>query len=155
MLTAILAAKNILGEKNDLWQVNVDSEYHEASVSKPSKDRSAENLLKQTFAAIDKLALATAVGTVNGLLVFIGTLVIVLRGGAVIGPNLALLGQYFVGFTVSPAGACIGFVYAFAWGFLFGWGLAYLRNCLVGYYVYRIKKRYMDIAFSQFIDNIL
>ncbi len=29
MLTAILAARNVLGANYDLWQVNVDSEYHE------------------------------------------------------------------------------------------------------------------------------
>jgi len=30
MLTAILAARNILGASYDLWQVNVDDEYHES-----------------------------------------------------------------------------------------------------------------------------
>jgi len=29
MLTALLAARNILGERFDLWQVNVEEEYHE------------------------------------------------------------------------------------------------------------------------------
>ena len=29
MLTAMLAVKNILGEKHDLWSVNVEQEYHE------------------------------------------------------------------------------------------------------------------------------
>jgi hypothetical protein len=29
MLTAMLAARNILGGRYDLWQVNVDQEYHE------------------------------------------------------------------------------------------------------------------------------
>ena len=29
MLTAMLAARNILGGSYDLWQVNVDQEYHE------------------------------------------------------------------------------------------------------------------------------
>ena len=29
MLTAILAARNIMGSSFDLWQVNVDAEYHE------------------------------------------------------------------------------------------------------------------------------
>jgi protoporphyrinogen oxidase len=29
MLTAILAVRNILGEKNDVWSVNTDDEYHE------------------------------------------------------------------------------------------------------------------------------
>jgi len=29
MLTAVLAARNILGARNDLWNVNADYEYHE------------------------------------------------------------------------------------------------------------------------------
>lgn len=29
MLTALLAAKNILGENHDLWNVNVERSYHE------------------------------------------------------------------------------------------------------------------------------
>ena len=32
MLTAIYAARNILGGRYDLWSVNVDAEYHEAGV---------------------------------------------------------------------------------------------------------------------------
>ena len=33
MLTAMLAARNILGSSYDLWQVNADAEYHEAGRS--------------------------------------------------------------------------------------------------------------------------
>jgi len=33
MLTAMLAARNILGGRYDLWQVNVDAEYHESGPS--------------------------------------------------------------------------------------------------------------------------
>jgi hypothetical protein len=29
MLTAMLAARNILGSRYDLWQVNVEADYHE------------------------------------------------------------------------------------------------------------------------------
>jgi hypothetical protein len=35
MVMAILAARNLLGEKHDLWAVNADDEYHE-EVSRPS-----------------------------------------------------------------------------------------------------------------------
>ena len=37
MLTAMLAVKNILGEKHDLWAVNVEEEYHE-EVSEPEPE---------------------------------------------------------------------------------------------------------------------
>ena len=40
MMTAMLAADNILGGSNDLWAVNVDKEYHEESVSSEKKQSS-------------------------------------------------------------------------------------------------------------------
>lgn len=40
MLTAMLAARNILGEAHDLWQVNADEEYHEeVSSDESSRER--------------------------------------------------------------------------------------------------------------------
>ena len=33
MLTAVLAARNILGAQHDLWDVNADQEYHEEGVN--------------------------------------------------------------------------------------------------------------------------
>jgi hypothetical protein len=153
MLTGMLAAKNILGEKHDLWSVNVDQEYHESEArAEPPR---IEQLLQRAFSRIDKLGFATAIGTVAGLLVFLGTLLLVAKGGPAVGRNLQLLGQYFSGYKVTTGGAFIGFGYAFLWGFLFGWTFAYLRNLLIGYYIYRVKKHYADIAFERFIDSIL
>ena len=40
MLTAMLAVKNILGEKHDLWAVNVEEEYHEEDL--PPDDQSRQ-----------------------------------------------------------------------------------------------------------------
>jgi hypothetical protein len=31
MLTAMLAVENLLGERHDIWNVNVDQEYHETT----------------------------------------------------------------------------------------------------------------------------
>jgi protoporphyrinogen oxidase len=38
MLTAILAARNILGARYDLWQVNVDGDYHEEGAALTEKE---------------------------------------------------------------------------------------------------------------------
>lgn len=46
MLTGLLAAKNILGEKHDLWNVNVERSYHEEFTA--SKN-AYSNLGKQTI----------------------------------------------------------------------------------------------------------
>lgn len=37
MLTGLLAAKNILGEEHDLWEVNTERSYHEEFTVDPSK----------------------------------------------------------------------------------------------------------------------
>ena len=145
MLTAMMAAENVLGQTHDLWQVNVDEEYHEEIT---------ENILKRFFARIDKLAFATALGSVAGLAIFLATIFLLLKGGEVVGPRLQLLGQYFLGYTVSLKGAFIGMAYSFFWAFLFGWLLAYVRNVFTALFVYRVKKRRETVGFWQFIDSI-
>ena len=60
------------------------------------------------------------VGLVAGLLLFVATNVLVLRGGDVVGPHLGLLGVYLPGYSVSFVGSLIGFVYAFVIGYALG-----------------------------------
>jgi hypothetical protein len=38
MMTALLAARNIGGEKFNLWNVNTDAEYHEEGKAEPDQD---------------------------------------------------------------------------------------------------------------------
>jgi hypothetical protein len=47
-------------------------------------------------------------GLVAGLGLFIATNWLVLKGGEVVGPHLALLGQFFVGYRVTFVGSLIG-----------------------------------------------
>jgi protoporphyrinogen oxidase len=44
MLTAMLAVRNILGEKHDVWSVNTDCEYHEEVKNTPAIDRAGQSL---------------------------------------------------------------------------------------------------------------
>jgi len=53
------------------------------------------------------------------------------KGGDIVGPNLALLAQYFPGYTVTATGSLIGFLYGFIAGFAGGWIMAFLRNASV------------------------
>ena len=66
-----------------------------------------------------------SLGFICGLTIFIATNWLVVKGGDLVGPHLALLGQYFIGYSVSFSGSIIGFVY----GFLTG-GCA---GCLIGW----------------------
>lgn len=171
MLTAMLAVKNILGSNYDLWKVNADQEYHEEISGEEEKDfkalSSTQPLVPESirespvdlaiiraFSRLDKLAFASAVGVVAGMAVFVATIFLILKGGEVLGPNLKLLGQYFIGYTVSIKGAFIGFGYSFLWAFIFGWLFAYLRNFFTGFYILRIKKKSEYSSFKDFIDYI-
>lgn len=68
------------------------------------------------------------VGLLAGLALFAATNWLVLKGGAVVGPHLSLLGQYFIGYRVTFVGSLIGFAYAFVSGFVVGYGFASLYN---------------------------
>jgi protoporphyrinogen oxidase len=152
MLTAMLAVENILGAKHDLWQVNEEQEYHEEVREEVDKQAAIERLFAGAFARLDKLGLATAVGSVSGFLVFLATIWLTIKNGPVVGPNMRLLGQYFFGYTVTVKGALIGMTHAFCWGFIFGWLFAYLRNFLFGFTIYRAKRKLELLTFRDFLD---
>jgi protoporphyrinogen oxidase len=152
MLTGMLAAQNLLGAHHDLWEVGEKDGYLEAD--KKTEALVAEAVLTQTFARIDKLAFATAAGSVSGLLMFLATIWLVIKGGEVVGPTLRVLAAYFVGYTVTVKGAFIAFGYSFFCGFLFGWLFAYLRNLFLALYVYRVKKRAELLSLKDFFDNL-
>ena len=70
-------------------------------------------------------------GLVAGLGLFVATNWLILKGGEVVGPHLALLGQFFIGYHVTFVGSVIGFTYAFICGFVGGYVIARLYNWLV------------------------
>lgn len=75
---------------------------------------------------LDAIAQGITTGLIAGLVVFVATNWLVLKGGPVVGPNLALLGQFFLGYRVTFVGSVIGFAWAFAYG------------CAAGYFVSRV-----------------
>lgn len=101
----------------------------------------AERVIIEAFARLDRTALGLAVGTLCGLGVFLATIILLIKGGEVVGPNLALLGQFFYGYTVTITGAFVGLVYGFVVGFVAGWLIALLRNALVSGYLIALKTR--------------
>jgi hypothetical protein len=148
MLTAMLAAENILGANHDLWKVNVEQEYHEEI-----KEVDLDKLIMGMFSRMDKLGFATAVGSVSGLLIFLATIALIIKGDQVISPYFHLLGQYFMGYSVTVKGAFIGMAYGSFWGFSFGWLFAYLRNFLLAFHIYRIKRKLELLRFRDFLDH--
>lgn len=106
-----------------------------------SKPQVTERVIIEAFAKLDRAALGLAVGTLCGLGVFAATIFLIIKGGEVVGPNLALLGQFFIGYKVTVAGAFIGLVYGFIAGFVLGWLIGFLRNSLVSAYLLILRTR--------------
>ena len=71
-------------------------------------------------------------GLIFGLIIFIATIWLVLKGGRVVGPNLSLLGQFFIGYQVTFLGSFIGLFYGFVTGFIFGYLIAVIYNWIIG-----------------------
>jgi hypothetical protein len=72
-----------------------------------------------------------SLGLVFGLGLLGATLFLVAKGGQNVGEHLNLLGNYFPGYSVSAAGAFIGFVYAFVLGYGLGRVVGTVYNRLV------------------------
>src|SRR2546426_7033983 len=76
-------------------------------------------------------------GLMAGLALFVATNWLVLKGGAVVGPHLLLLNQFFLGYRVTFRGSLIGFAWAFCLGFAAGFALVRIYNSLVGLPAFR------------------
>jgi protoporphyrinogen oxidase len=147
MLTGMLAVRNlILGERNNLWVVNAEQEYHEEVRTTDQAETSevtetVREVLAEVFAKLDPLAFGLALGQTAGLLLLLATLFLVFKGGDVIGPNLQLLDHFLPGYTVSLPGSMLGLLYGTLLGFLVGWCFAYLRNITMFLYVAVAQRR--------------
>jgi hypothetical protein len=152
MVTGMLAVRNLLhGERNDLWSVNTDQEYHE-QVYAPADG--VDDVLERVFAKLDRWAFACAVGAAVGVSLMLATITLVLRGGEQVGPHLALLANYFPGYRVTALGSLIGAVYGFATGFGLGWAFALLRNTMAFLYETLARRRLESGLFGRFLDSI-
>ena len=89
-----------------------------------------EKLFKGTL-WLNAKALGLVLGLMSGLILFIATNWLVIKGGHRVGPHLQLLSQYFIGYRVSFLGSLIGFAYGFAVGTLSGALIGWIYNKIV------------------------
>jgi hypothetical protein len=97
------------------------------------KSNEIEKVVLTTILHLNAKIHGLVTGLVAGLGLFIATNWLVLKGGAVVGPHLALLGQFLIGYRVTFTGSLIGFAYAFAGGFLVGYLVARIYNWLASH----------------------
>jgi hypothetical protein len=92
---------------------------------------STRKILSEAFAKLDAVALGAGVGTLCGSGIFGTTVVLLAKGGNPIGPNFALLAQFFPAYSVTWRGSFIGLLYGFVTGFIFGFCFACARNTMM------------------------
>jgi protoporphyrinogen oxidase len=158
MLTGMLAVRNlVLGERHDLWAVNTDQEYQEeirAETPEALDLGVMQSALSHMFAKLDRVAFGTSLGLVAGLLICLATVILVLKGGDVVGPNLQLLGQFFPGYEVSFWGSLVGLGYGFVSGFAVGWLYALLRNAAIFFSMVAIHRRAEAPFLRRLLDHL-
>lgn len=86
-----------------------------------------DELFRQTL-LLNAKVLGLVLGLLSGLVIFLATNWLVIKGGQQVGPHLQLLSQYFIGYRVTFLGSFIGFAYGFAIGTLSGAFIGWIYN---------------------------
>lgn len=87
--------------------------------------------LSRAVARIHAAVLALVFGLMGGFGLFVMTAWLLIKGGTHVGPHLQLLGQYFIGYSVSWGGSVIGFFYGALVGAAAGWVIGKIYNRIV------------------------
>jgi len=92
--------------------------------------RALESLVLTRLMRLNATVQGVVTGLIAGLTVFIATNWLIIKGGPVVGPHLALLGQFFIGYRVTFVGSLVGFAYGFVLGIGVAYGVARMHNWL-------------------------
>jgi hypothetical protein len=92
-----------------------------------------EQIVLTRVMRLNLLANGITVGLLFGLGLFLPTIVLVLKGGPVVGPHLELLSQFLPGYEVTVGGSFVGLGYGFVLGFILGAFVALIYNRVADY----------------------
>ncbi len=76
--------------------------------------------------------LAVVIGALFGIGLFVMTAWLIVKGGSQVGLHLQLLGNYFIGYSVTWTGAIVGLLWGAALGGVVGWIIGMVYNRVVG-----------------------
>jgi hypothetical protein len=93
-----------------------------------SDGQPAAHIARTRVRRVSAFEFGIAVGLMSGLALFVGTNWLVIKGGPVVGPHLALLGHFFIGYRVTFSGSLVGFTWAAVSGFALAWGGGWIYN---------------------------
>lgn len=95
------------------------------------EQKELERILSTRLMRLNATVNGIVFGLVAGIGIFVATNWLILKGGPVVGPNLWLLSNFFIGYSVTFVGSLVGFLYAFIIGFLFGYFVARMYNWIL------------------------
>ena len=90
-----------------------------------------EVILQRAVLLLNANILGIVLGIITGLGIFGATTFLILKGGNVVGPHLALLANFFPGYRVTFLGGIIGFGYGLLSGYVAGFVIASIYNLVV------------------------
>jgi hypothetical protein len=88
--------------------------------------------VSHAIARINARAWGISTGMLLGVILFMATNLLVVRGGPNVGQHLQLLSIYFPGYSVTFLGSLVGFVYAFVVGYGLGRVIGFIYNRVAG-----------------------
>ena len=95
--------------------------------TRESHDREVRRAVARLKAGI----LGLVFGLIFGVGLFAMTAILLIENGPNTGYHLRLIGNYFIGYSVTWKGAFIGFLWAFAVGAIIGWSIGIIYNRIV------------------------
>ncbi len=101
------------------------------SVLVGEEDFNEEEMLEQAVLHFNGNILGIVFGAVAGLIIFVATNWLVIKGGENVGTHLGLLGNFFIGYSVTFIGSLIGAIYGFLTGYILGFLIAWIYNRIV------------------------
>ena len=105
------------------------------------QEKALEEIVMTRLVRLSALIYGIVFGLVFGIGILVATLWLVIRGGPVVGPTLSLLGQFYIGYTVSYLGSLVGFAYGFITGFAIGFSIATIYNWIISFKDGRLAER--------------
>lgn len=112
-------------------QDKADSLYSQINMAETGVSESEEQLIKHAVLRLNGQILGFVLGFIGALIIFAATNWLVLKGGEVVGPHLNLLGNFFIGYSVTFVGSLIGAIYGFITGYLSGLLIGWIYNAVV------------------------
>ncbi len=96
----------------------------------PNQEKSANRGPELRIYRMNALVNGIVCGLICAVVLFAMTAWLLLKGGEVVGPHLALLGQYLPGYSVTWPGSILGLFYGLLLGFVIGYAASWLYNLI-------------------------